>query len=117
MLISSKKPALLIDNEADIFNVTTLLAELSAKTGISYACLPTTKNIMDESSPHYAGVYVGAASQLSVRNLIECSDCLIGIGARFTDIGTGMFSHKINKDSYIEIKRYEVNTARKTSGN
>jgi len=112
-LSQAKKPALLIDNEADIFNVTTLLAELSAKTGISYACLPTAKNIMDESSPHYAGVYVGAASQLSVRNLIECSDCLIGIGARFTDIGTGMFSHKINKDSYIEIKRYEVNTARK----
>lgn len=104
----AKNPALLIDHDAHTFQVTTLLGQLAEKCGIPYACLNTTKNTMDESSPLYAGVYVGAVGPAATRKLIEQSDCLIGIGVRFSDVGSAYFTHRINTDHYIEIKQYDV---------
>ncbi|MCH7315352.1 thiamine pyrophosphate-binding protein [Acinetobacter sp. ANC 3882] len=105
---SAKNPALLIDNEASVFGVTSLLSDLSQKCSIPFASMLTAKNIMDEGSPRYVGTYVGGASQPQVRNTIEQSDCLIGIGVRFSDVGTGVFTHQIATENYIEIKPYAL---------
>lgn len=105
---SAKSPALLIDNEASVFGVTSLLNDLSQKCSIPFASMLTAKNIMDEGSPRYIGTYVGGASQPHVRNTIEQSDCLIGVGVRFSDVGTGVFTHQIATEHYIEIKPYAL---------
>jgi len=105
---SAKNPALLIDNEASVFGVTSLLNDLSQKCSIPFASMLTAKNIMDEGSPRYVGTYVGGASQPHVRSTIEQSDCLIGIGVRFSDVGTGVFTHQIATENYIEIKPYAL---------
>ncbi|ENW78765.1 hypothetical protein F909_03727 [Acinetobacter sp. ANC 3929] len=105
---SAKNPALLIDNEASVFGVTSLLSDLSQKCSIPFASMLTAKNIMDEGSPRYVGTYVGGASQPQVRNTIEQSDCLIGVGVRFSDVGTGVFTHQIATENYIEIKPYAL---------
>ena len=52
---------------------------------------------------------MGGASQPHVKNIIEQSDCLIGIGARFTDVGSAVFTHQIETKNYIEIKSYGLN--------
>ena len=109
VLARAKKPALLIDNEASVFGVTSLLNDLSQKCSIPFASMSTAKNIMDEGSARYVGTYVGGASQAHVRNTIEQSDCLIGVGVRFTDVGTAVFTHKIATENYIEIKPYGLN--------
>lgn len=106
VLALAKKPALLIDNEASVFGVTSLLHDLSRKCSIPFASMLTAKNIMDEASAHYVGTYVGAASQPHVRHTIEQSDCLIGVGVRFSDVGTGVFTHQIATENYIELKPY-----------
>ncbi|WDZ50343.1 thiamine pyrophosphate-binding protein [Acinetobacter vivianii] len=105
---SAKYPALLIDNEASVFGVTSLLNDLSQKCSIPFASMLTAKNIMDEGSPRYVGTYVGGASQPNVRSTIEQSDCLIGVGVRFSDVGTGVFTHQIATENYIEIKPYAL---------
>ena len=105
---AAQHPALLIDNEASVFGVTSLLNDLSQKCSIPFASMLTAKNIMDEGSPRYVGTYVGGASQPHVRNTIEQSDCLIGIGVRFSDVGTGVFTHQIATEHYIEIKPYAL---------
>ncbi|KHF78882.1 Pyruvate decarboxylase [Acinetobacter sp. neg1] len=105
---SAKNPALLIDNEASVFGVTSLLNDLSQKCSIPFASMLTAKNIMDEDSPRYVGTYVGGASQPNVRSTIEQSDCLIGVGVRFSDVGTGVFTHQIATENYIEIKPYAL---------
>ena len=109
VLARAKKPALLIDNEASVFGVTSLLNDLSQKCSIPFASMSTAKNIMDEGSARYVGTYVGGASQAHVKNTIEQSDCLIGVGVRFTDVGTAVFTHKIASENYIEIKPYGLN--------
>lgn len=109
VLTRAKKPALLIDNEASVFGVTSLLNDLSQKCSIPFASMSTAKNIMDEGSARYVGTYVGGASQAHVKNTIEQSDCLIGVGVRFTDVGTAVFTHKIASENYIEMKPYGLN--------
>lgn len=106
VIAQAKRPALLIDNEASVFGITSLLDDLSKKCSIPFASMLTAKNIMDEGSPRYVGTYVGGASQAHVRQTIEQSDCLMGIGVRFTDVGTGVFTHQIATENYIEIKPY-----------
>lgn len=101
----AQRPVLLIDQEAQVFQVTALLKTLAERCSIPFVCLPTSKNIMDESSVSYAGVYVGAASHPQTREIVENSDCLIGIGVRFTDVATGLFSHQIDFQNYIEIRQ------------
>ncbi|WP_111860584.1 alpha-keto acid decarboxylase family protein [Acinetobacter sp. CFCC 10889] len=108
-IVQAKSPVLLIDNEAQIFQVTKLIEKLANQYAIPYVCLSTAKNIVDESSHLFAGVYVGAASQLTVRQLVENSDCLIAIGARFTDVGSGYFTHQINPKTFVDIKQYDLN--------
>ena len=109
ILAKAKSPALLIDNEAAVFGVTSLLHDLSNKCSIPFAGMNTAKNIMDEGSPRYIGTYVGGASQPHVKNVIEQSDCLIGVGVRFTDVGSAVFTHQIATENYIEIKPYGLN--------
>lgn len=105
----AKSPVLLIDNEAEVFSVTDLLMQISNDHQIPYVCLPTSKNIMDESSMGFAGVYQGEGSSSEVRALVENSDCLIGIGVRFSDAATGFFTHNISKKHYISIQQYDIN--------
>lgn len=109
ILAKAKSPALLVDNEAAVFGVTSLLHDLSHKCSIPFASMNTAKNIMDEGSPRYIGTYVGGASQPHVKNVIEQSDCLIGVGVRFTDVGSAVFTQQIATENYIEIKPYGLN--------
>ncbi len=109
ILVKAKSPALLVDNEAAVFGVTSLLHDLSHKCSMPFASMNTAKNIMNEGSPRYIGTYVGGASQPHVKNVIEQSDCLIGVGVRFTDVGSAVFTQQIAAENYIEIKPYGLN--------
>lgn len=70
--------------------------------------LKSCQNIIDEHSALYLGIYAGVATQPDIKQLVENSDCLIGIGLRFTDASTALFTHKINEQSFIDIKRYDL---------
>ncbi|MDQ8951862.1 thiamine pyrophosphate-binding protein [Acinetobacter rudis] len=103
------RPALLIDQEASVFEVTKIVADIAQKCSIPFAVMPTAKNIMDEGAQDFVGCYMGGASQSHVRHVIEQSDCLIGVGVRFSDIGTAVFSHQISTQQYIEIRPHTLN--------
>lgn len=105
----AQSPALLVDQEASVFGVTSLLEDLSQKCSMAYANMSTAKNVMDEGAPLYLGTYAGGASQAHVLSRIEQSDCLIGVGVRFSDVGTAVFSHQIKPQHYIEIRPYSLN--------
>jgi indolepyruvate decarboxylase len=47
---------------------------------------------LDETFPHYLGIYNGKASAPHVREAIEASDCLLAIGYRPIEVTTGDFT-------------------------
>jgi indolepyruvate decarboxylase len=107
-LASARFPAIVVDADADRFGVTDLVQKLADKCSIPCASLTPAKSALDETSRHYVGTYAGAASAESVRSIVENADCLIGIGLRFTDTSTALFSQHINPDTFIDLRRHDL---------
>lgn len=79
-----------------------LNALLAADT-VPHATLMWGKSLVDESSPNFLGVYVGAASEDSVRERIEEAPVLVTAGVLFTDMVSGFFSERIASARTIDI--------------
>jgi indolepyruvate decarboxylase len=91
-LSQAKSPAILVDLDADRFGAAGEIMRLAEKTQLPVAVAPTAKAVIDETFPHYLGLYNGGASQPNVREAIENSDCLLSIGYRPIDLTTGDFT-------------------------
>ncbi|MGV0812302.1 alpha-keto acid decarboxylase family protein [Mycolicibacterium boenickei] len=79
-----------------------LNALLAADT-VPHATLMWGKSLVDESSPNYVGIYAGAASEDSVREVIEDAPVLVTAGVLFTDMVSGFFSQRIDPARTIDI--------------
>ena len=91
-LSAAKSPAILVDSDAARFGAAGEIMALAEKTQLPVAVAPTAKAVIDETFPHYLGLYNGKASQPHVRKAIENSDCLLSIGYRPIDLTTGDFT-------------------------
>ncbi len=76
---------------------------LIRQTGLPYATMFMDKAIISESDPHYAGMYNGQLMNQQVREFVENSDCVLGIGAVMTDFNTGSFTADIAPEKLISI--------------
>src|SRR5262249_1000379 len=89
---AAKSPAILVDADAGRFGVASDLRALAEKMQAPVAVLNTAKSVIDETFPHYLGIYSGKASEPHTREAIETSDCLLAIGYRPLEVTTGDFS-------------------------
>jgi indolepyruvate decarboxylase len=98
-LSAATSPAILVDEDADRFGVASDLMELAKKTQASVAVINTAKSVIDETFPHYLGIYNGKASDPHVREAIETSDCLLSVGYRPIEVTTGDFTAALPADT------------------
>jgi indolepyruvate decarboxylase len=89
---TAESPAILVDADAGRFGVASELMGLAEKMQAPVAVINTAKSVIDETFPHYLGIYSGKASEPHVREAIETSDCLLAIGYRPLEVTTGDFS-------------------------
>jgi len=89
---AAKSPAILVDADAGRFGVASDLIALAEKMQAPVAVINTAKSVIDETFPHYLGIYSGKASEPHTREAIETSDCLLAIGYRPLEVTTGDFS-------------------------
>src|SRR5262245_59961586 len=74
-LSAATSPALLADADADRFGVASELMELAEKLQAPVAVINTAKAVIDETFPHYLGIYIGTASEPQGREAVETSHC------------------------------------------
>src|SRR5215470_13939859 len=98
-LSAATSPAILVDADADRFGVASDLMALADKMQIPVAVINTAKAVIDETLPHYLGIYAGKASEPHVREAIETSDCLLSIGYRPIEVTTGDFTASLPADT------------------
>lgn len=91
-LSQAKSPAILVDLDAGRFGAAAEIMRLAEKAQVPVAVVATAMAVIDETFPHYLGLYNGKASQPHVREAIETSDCLLSIGYRPNDLTTGDFT-------------------------
>jgi indolepyruvate decarboxylase len=98
-LTAATSPAILADADVDRFGVAVELMELAAKVQAPVAVVNAAKAVIDETFPHYLGIYGGKASEPHVREAIESSDCLLSIGYRPIEVTTGDFTAVLPADA------------------
>jgi len=106
-LSAAASPAILVDADADRFGVAAELMQLADKMQAPVAVINAAKAVIDETFPHYGGVYNGKASEPHVREAIETSDCLLAIGYRPIEVTTGDFSASLPANT-IHARGYSV---------
>jgi indolepyruvate decarboxylase len=104
-LTAATSPAILVD--ADRFGVASTLMTLAEKIQAAVAVINTAKAVIDETFPHYLGIYIGEGSEPHVREAIETSDCLLAIGYRPIEVTTGDFSASLPPNT-IHARGYSV---------
>jgi indolepyruvate decarboxylase len=92
LMSQAKSPAILVDTDVDRFGAAAEVMGLAEKIQAPVAVATTSKAVIDETFPHYVGVYNGKASLPPVREAIENSDCLLALGYRPIDLTTGDFT-------------------------
>jgi indolepyruvate decarboxylase len=102
------RPAILLDADADRFGWTETLVALAEAQGVPIAHLPPARGVVSDSHPLSIGTYRGAASAPVVRATVEDSDCLLCVGTRFTDVSTGLFTHRIRPEAVIDLQPFSV---------
>jgi indolepyruvate decarboxylase len=103
MLASSKSPALYVGAGIRRHGLTEQVIRLAENLR-----LPVTTDVLGKASfpechPQFAGVYMGALGDAVARQLLDGSDCVLGIGVKLTDLGTGFWTGRIRPESRILI--------------
>lgn len=114
--ILEKVVSLIIDKITQSNNICVLPGILSArlglsdnvqafidKTGLPYATMFMDKSILSESNTQYIGMYDGQLMTPDVREFVENSEYVLGIGAMMTDFNTGSFTANIKPEQFINI--------------
>ncbi|MFJ6902968.1 alpha-keto acid decarboxylase family protein [Streptomyces griseoluteus] len=103
-LAKAEKPALLLDCDADRYDVAPAVTELSGKLGVPIAVVNTARGVVDGSHPYFTGTYPGAPA---ARQAVEESDCLLAVGYRSIDSTTGFYADRI-PDGTIHLRAYSA---------
>src|SRR5580658_915315 len=91
-LSQAKAPAILVDQDVDRYAAASEVMGLAERLQLPVAVTGPAKAVIDETFPHYAGVYNGKASDPRTIEAIEASDCLLSIGYRPIDGTSGDFT-------------------------
>jgi indolepyruvate decarboxylase len=91
-LSEATSPAILVDEDVARYDAATEVMGLAEKMQLPVAVVNAAKAVIDETFPHYAGIYNGKASTPQTREAVEGSDCLLSIGYRPIDGTSGDFT-------------------------
>lgn len=109
--LSGRRAAVLADLMVHRLGATEQLSAMLSETRLPFATLAWGKTLVDESDPHFVGIYAGAASQSQVREVIEEAEALITVGVEYTDNTTAGFSMDLDAAKLIEISRFGARVA------
>jgi TPP-dependent 2-oxoacid decarboxylase len=104
MLAGAPSVVVLADQLADRHRVRRQLDRLIRSGQLLSATIGGAKSTIDETTPGFLGLYVGALSEPSVRDAVETADVIIGAGLRRSDLGSDGFTTTLDRDRLIDLQ-------------
>ncbi|KAI0597135.1 pyruvate decarboxylase [Biscogniauxia sp. FL1348] len=102
-LHAAKKPVVLVDACAIRHRVLNEVHDFIVKTKLPVFVTPMGKSAINETHPNYGGVYVGDASHVDVKEMVEGSDLVLSIGSLKSDFNTAGFSYRLSQLNSIDL--------------
>jgi indolepyruvate decarboxylase len=103
MLATADRPALYVGVGVRRHSLTDAVVRLAERLRLPVVTDLLGKASFPESHPLYAGIYLGGLSDPAVRERLDGSDCVLGIGVIPTDLGTGFWSQRIRPEARVMI--------------
>jgi TPP-dependent 2-oxoacid decarboxylase len=104
LLDGADRVAVLVDFLAQRHGVGSAVERLIRTRGLVWATTTTAKGTVDETTPGFQGLYLGALSEPAVRTAIEDADVIIGAGLHLADLSTGGFTAKLAPSKLIDLQ-------------
>jgi indolepyruvate decarboxylase len=93
------------------------LREAIEALGCPFATMSMEKCIIDESHPQFAGLYAGAVSAQSTREIVEGADLVLDLGGvNLNDITTASYSAQLDPARFITLGLNDVRIGEKVIG-
>ncbi len=83
-------------------------AALVEASGLPFATMLMDKTALDETHPQYLGIYDGRLMNPEIREFIEGCDCVLNLGALWSDLNTGAFTANLDMGRMISIRHHSV---------
>ena len=81
-------------------------------TGLPFATMFMDKTALDETHPQYIGMYDGRIMNPDIREFIEGCDCVLNLGALWSDLNTGAFTANIDQTNMISVRHHFLRVGR-----
>jgi indolepyruvate decarboxylase len=81
-------------------------------TGLPFATMFMDKTALDETHPQYIGMYDGRIMNPDIREFIEDCDCVLNLGALWSDLNTGAFTANIDPARMIAVMHHTLRVGR-----
>lgn len=91
----AKRPVILADLYAERFNLRKEVRALVEAANVRAFCTPTSKSLLDEQAPYFAGAYGGNMSVGGCAKEFEAADFVLWVGTMKSDTNTGRFSMRL----------------------
>jgi indolepyruvate decarboxylase len=81
-------------------------------TGLPFATMFMDKTALDETHPQYIGMYDGRIMNPDIREFIEGCDCVLNLGALWSDLNTGAFTANIDPAKMVAVMHHHLRVGR-----
>lgn len=108
LLNQAEHPLILAGVELLRFGLGNETLRLVETLEVPFATMLSSKSVLPELHPQFVGIYQGAWSKDLVRRQVEDSDCLLSLGARMSDLDTGLFSINLDPQRMISVGNGQV---------
>ncbi|GIX03034.1 MAG: preprotein translocase subunit Tim44 [Planctomycetaceae bacterium] len=103
MISRSERPVIIAGVEMHRFGLSDEVVRFAEKTNIGMTATLLGKSVVSEKHPLFVGIYEGAMCRDEVRRFVEESDCIIVLGAFFTDIDLGIYTAQLDPAKCIYV--------------
>jgi len=97
----AEKPAILAGVELSRYDLGEKLVKFAQKANLPVATTLLSKSVISEEHDLFAGIYSGASSHSSTKEIIEESDCLLMFGVMLTDMTLSFKPAKFEKRQVV----------------
>ncbi len=77
-------------------------------TGLPFATMFMDKTALDETHPQYIGMYDGRIMNPEIREFIEGCDCVLNLGALWSDLNTGGYTANLDPSRMIGVMHHAL---------
>ncbi|EIT86492.1 thiamine pyrophosphate binding domain-containing protein [Fictibacillus macauensis ZFHKF-1] len=103
-LEKAKNPLMLVDMKVNRWGMEKDVLALAEHLQIPVASLLHGKGVFPETHPQFIGMYSGAFGNEEVTHIVEAADCILAIGALWSDVNLAKHTVKIKQENIIDIQ-------------